>query len=206
MHPANRLLLWCGASICLAALPFKFVLGVVPVMVCVALLRTPLAVKRSLRRMRWLLLALIGVFAWNTPGVYVTSSWYAPSQEGIVLGIEQALRLIGVVASLQLALSGMTQSMLLSACYQLCRPFSLLSIDGTRFAVRLGLTLQYAEQWLTESAKISWQQLSQIFSDTAQDTPHEEGSIEIMSFSVTDIAVSIGVIAAIILIVGYKWI
>jgi hypothetical protein len=191
LHPANRLLAWVIVIVSLSLVSIKL-LAVAVVMIGLTAMRwVPTLLWRSLRRMRWLLLALIITFAWSTPGVYITSSWYAPSIEGIYAGVEQALRLIGIVASLQIALYGMNQTMLLSACYQLGRVCCLPDRINARFAMRLGLTLQYAEHWLMDTSTLSWQNLSAAFDDT-KDTLPADITVEIMPFSRTDRWVSVG--------------
>jgi hypothetical protein len=155
--------------------------------------------------MRWLLLALIATFAWSTPGVYVTSSWYAPSVEGMYAGVEHALRLIGVLASLQIALQGMDQTRLLSACYQLSRLMLMQDNTSVRFAIRLGLTLQYAEQWLLDTSKLSWRTLGSAF-DTIEDKLPADIAVEIMPVSRTDRWISLGLVlcGVVLLIIRIK--
>ena len=206
-HPANRLLAWCAFTIYISDVPLGQLLGITFTTILIAMYMVPQALKRSVRRMRWLFLTLIIVFAWSTPGVYVASSWYAPSIDGLYSGAQQALRLLSVIASLQISLQGMDQTMLLSACYQLSQPFVWLRVDTARFAVRLGLTLRYAEQWLIGPSQISWRMLGKALDAISETTLPTKISIEILPFSRADRWMSIGLLLFMVLLfVSSIWI
>ena len=196
LHPANRLLAWSAWVIYLSGVSYSILAVLTAVLVVAAAWIAPQAFWRSMRRMRWLLCALVVIFAWNTPGVYVMSSWYAPSIEGLSAGIKQALYLIGVIASLQMTLHKMDQALLLSACYQLTRPFTWIGVDNTSFAIRLGLTLHYAEQWLTKNRTIAWQNLGSVFDDIAATQPDTQQIVDVIvvPFSDFDSWVSVGML------------
>ncbi|MBF0189938.1 MAG: hypothetical protein HQL99_02185 [Magnetococcales bacterium] len=49
---------------------------------------------RGLFHWRWLLLALLLVHGWMTPGEFLWSSWPFVTREGVVAGVHQALRLL----------------------------------------------------------------------------------------------------------------
>ena len=200
LHPANRLLAWGVLTLYLSSASFNVLIIMTTMIMIMAIGWVPDPLWRSLRRMRWLLVALMVTFAWSTPGVYFASSWYAPSVEGVYAGIEQVLRLISVLASLQIALKGMNQTMLLSACYQLSRPFTCFNGNTERFAVRLALTLQYAEQWLIGRSALSWRTLGSVFDTLAQDTVQEEGEVTLLPFSRLDRWISCGFVIGIVLL------
>ncbi|PKO26313.1 MAG: hypothetical protein CVU35_00130 [Betaproteobacteria bacterium HGW-Betaproteobacteria-8] len=115
---------------------------------------------KILKRVRYILLFLFIVYAFNTPGEYISSGYsIAPTYEGIVAGIEQALRLASILAGLALLLVTTDRDQLLSGLYYLARPFRYSGLDPERFAVRLWLTLYYVEHGMKTRQKNSLHQL-----------------------------------------------
>ncbi len=100
-----------------------------------------------LRRVRYILLFMLIVYAFNTPGEYF-ADWpfaIAPTYEGIIAGIEQAVRLSLVLAGLALLLANTVREQFIAGLYIVARPFRLVGMNPERFAVRLWLTLHYVE-------------------------------------------------------------
>jgi len=119
---------------------------------------------RLLKRVRYILLFLLIVYAYNTPGEYV-AGWYfstAPSYEGIAAGIEQALRLAAILAGLALLLVTTGREPLIAGLYYLARPFRFVGLNPERFAVRLWLTLYYVEHGLKNRKQNSIYQLMKL--------------------------------------------
>lgn len=116
---------------------------------------------KLLKRVRYILLFLFMVYAFNTPGEYVSSDYFsiAPTYEGIAAGTEQALRLAAILAGLALLLVTTDRDQLLAGLYYLARPFRCSGLDPERFAVRLWLTLYYVEHGMKARQKNSLQQL-----------------------------------------------
>ncbi len=116
---------------------------------------------RLLKRVRYILLFLLIVYAYNTPGEYV-ADWYfsvAPSYEGIHAGIEQIMRLAAILAGLALLLVTTGREQLIAGLYWLARPFRLFGLNPERFAVRLWLTLYYVEHGMKSRQHNSIHQL-----------------------------------------------
>lgn len=101
-----------------------------------------------MRRMRWLLLVMLLVYALTTPGEYFSGwpLWLAPTHEGLRAGLIQALRLSVMLAGLALLLRLSTREQLVVGFLMLLRPLRHLGLDTERFAARLWLTLHYVEQ------------------------------------------------------------
>lgn len=124
---------------------------------------------KMLKRMRWLMLTLFLVYAFNTPGEYVFS-WspsilqLSPSYEGLHAGFAQALKLSVVILALSILLVSTPREQLIGGIYSIFKPLSSLSFFGKkipaiyqvpeRFAVRLWLTLHYVETNNTASSTI----------------------------------------------------
>jgi energy-coupling factor transporter transmembrane protein EcfT len=107
---------------------------------------------RLLRRVRWLLLFLLIIFAFNTPGEYV-KQWpldvgqaFAPTYEGLSAGLLQAAKLCIMLAGLSLLLATTDRESLIAGFYLLATPLRIVKLNPERFAARLWLTLHYVEQ------------------------------------------------------------
>jgi energy-coupling factor transporter transmembrane protein EcfT len=132
-----------------------------------------------IRRIRWLLLVLVVIYAFSTPGEYV-KFWpieFSPSYEGIRAGLLQAAKIITVIALLSIWLSTTNKDVLMGGFYQLLRPLRILKIDAEQFAVRLWLTMHYVEtQDFKKYKKLSASQVMQDFG--LQDATKQDSLIE----------------------------
>ncbi|WP_286162421.1 CbiQ family ECF transporter T component [Methylobacillus flagellatus] len=101
-----------------------------------------------LRRSRLLLLSLLLIYAWTTPGEYLPGwpLWLAPSYEGLAAGGLQLLRLALMLAALSLLLQTTSREQFIAGLLQLASPLRFIGLDPQRFAARLWLTLHYLEQ------------------------------------------------------------
>lgn len=99
---------------------------------------------RMVARTRWLLLSLLLVYGWWTPGEPLIEAWGpgSPSVQGLVLGADRAGALIVMVAAVQLLLSATDRDALLAALVQWLRPLTWLGLDTARLAVRMVLVLE----------------------------------------------------------------
>jgi energy-coupling factor transport system permease protein len=148
LHPASLILIWLAFAFCvpwlrpveLSAIVFLFSLPL--------LLRHSAQYLKLLRRSRWLLISLVLVYAFVTPGVAAIPvlGAYSPSREGLLSGGVQALRLLAVLATLALLLATTARDRILVGLYFLLRPFALIGMDVDRVAARIWLTLHYAEK------------------------------------------------------------
>lgn len=146
-HPATRLIVWAGLVVLvqLARGPllggFGLFIGAVALM---------FAARRSwalLRRIRYLLLVSVVLFAFFTPGE-LALPWLgpmSPSLEGLGLALTQGLRLVAVVLLVALLLEHTDERALVSGMLTLSRPLSLLGLSSLRLAVRLLLVFRYVE-------------------------------------------------------------
>lgn len=109
-----------------------------------------------LRRARWLLLSIVLIYAYATPGEYVASvpdAW-APTYEGLREGSVQILRLAAMLAALSVLLATSSRAQIMAGIYQLTLPFKMFGIQPERFAARLWLTLHYVEHMPPGTLKI----------------------------------------------------
>ncbi len=99
------------------------------------------------RRVRWLLISMILIFAFNTPGEYVPQ-WpfeLAPTYEGLYAGLLQSARLCMMLAGLALLLATTNRENLMAGFFLLLYPLRLVKLNPERFAARLWLTLHYVD-------------------------------------------------------------
>ena len=152
-HPAVLIFLWVCLVITIQSLQAtKLVLAGLPLLaVAYALSATCLII--LLRRTRWIMLSLLLIYAYATPGVAVWASLaqFSPTHEGLINGLLQLCRLAFTLASLAILLSLLPQQQLICGLYVLTYPLRYVGLSRERLAVRLALTLQHAESviWVT---------------------------------------------------------
>jgi energy-coupling factor transport system permease protein len=153
-HPVTQIVMW----ICLAIIVQTLQPAVLPEFTAVLML---IAFKMHtrrffalMRRSRWILLSLLLVYAFATPGEALWSFPYGPSptREGLLDGLIQLGRLVCVLAGLSILLTLLTREQMISGLYSLAFPARYLGLSRERIAVRLALTLQYAESAMRDTA------------------------------------------------------
>lgn len=80
----------------------------------------------------------------------------SPVDSGIANGLQQITRLIMILAGLTILLVSLSQAELVSGMYTLLYPLRYVGLSRERVAVRLALTLQYAESALLKKTD-NWQ-------------------------------------------------
>jgi len=149
LHPAARILLWCGWAVAVerAALSPLIILAVAT---ATAFLFAPVRTNllRLLRRTRWLMAVLLFTYAYALPGaaLWPDLDWASPSVEGLQQGALRVGRLLLMLAGLAVLLAYTSRSRLIYGLYTLAKPLTWFGFDRRAFAVRLGLTLDYVEQ------------------------------------------------------------
>lgn len=104
----------------------------------------------ALRRMRWLLLAMLLLSAWTLPGVPLWPSAHAPSVPGLQAGARQALGVLLLALLARGLWLWQGQQGMLAASLPLDALLSRLGMPAGRLALRLTLTLQYANHLLEQ--------------------------------------------------------
>jgi len=100
-----------------------------------------------LRRTRWILFSLWLIYAYSTPGQRLSDALgiFSPSLEGLLDGGLQLMRLLVALAGLAILLDRLHRQQLIAGLYALFAPLQWLGLSRERLAVRLALTLHYAE-------------------------------------------------------------
>ena len=145
LHPATRILIWIGFAAFAFSAPTHALAWMTPFLGLLLAVQKNALFFRMLRRIRWILFSLILIYAFETPGEPVFHS--GPTYEGLVSGATQAWRIalaMGLLAFLQEATG---REEMVSGLYTLLLPLRRW-IRADRIAVRLMLTLHYAEEKL----------------------------------------------------------
>ena len=151
VHPVIRITAFLVAAAFLARAEPSVMLVVATGLV-LALIRIPEAGWRTpltlFRRLRWLLISLLLVYGWFTPGV---AQWPAlgavsPTREGLSEGLLRGASLLLIALAAQLLMLATPRPQLLAALYWLARPLRIIGVSRERLAVRLSLTLEAVPQ------------------------------------------------------------
>jgi energy-coupling factor transport system permease protein len=171
-HPAIQILIWITLSITAQALSAPGLLLMAVALFFVAAKLDSRQLFSLIRRTRWILLSLLLVYAYSTPGTAVVTELgrYSPTLEGLSDGLMQLGRLLAMLSGLAILLSLLTQAQFISGIYALAYPLNWFGGSRERIAVRLALTLQYAEPAMRDTAA-DW---SRAIGD-ALKTPFETG-------------------------------
>ncbi len=147
-HPASRLILWGWLVVAtqLARGPllwgFGFFIG------ALALVTSSRRAWMLVRRVRYLLLAVIVLFGFSTPGEVALPllGQASPSIEGLSLALTHSMRLLVTVMLVAILLEYLDGPLLIAGLIAVARPLALLGLSSERLAVRLMLVLRYAQE------------------------------------------------------------
>lgn len=103
-------------------------------------------------------MSLLLIYALITPGMYLFPQLgsVGPTVDGLHAGALQIGRLLVLLAALALLLRTTDTTALLSGLYTLMKPFKPVGVNAERIAVRLWLTLRYAEMSRGKAETKSW--------------------------------------------------
>lgn len=165
-HPAVMIICWCLlvlVSQFLSSLPLLLLsLLILTLALCLAHARF----LQLIRRTRWILISMMVIYLFTTPGELIMPSMgmFSPVYEGVQLGVQQLLRLVLALAGLAILLKVLHRSLLIAGLWTLFWPLRLVGVSRERIAVRLALTLQYAEAAIaTTGRKQALQSLIRLF-------------------------------------------
>ncbi|MEI7455980.1 MAG: hypothetical protein WCK93_04595 [Nitrosomonadales bacterium] len=157
LHPATQILIWC---VLLTMMPFlspDHLLIAGALILTLAFIVSRRKLVQLLLRTRWIMLSLILIYGYTTTGTAVVEmlgAW-GPSVEGLTDGGLQLMRLIAALAGLAILLGRLHRPALMSGLYCLFAPLTYFGVSRERLAVRLALTLHYAEAGMLRGG--SWQ-------------------------------------------------
>lgn len=154
LHPAVIIFLWGCYTAAMQALQARTALLMGLPLVLLACAMSGARLLTLLRRTRWVMFSLLVIYGYATPG---TSMWeplaqFSPTLDGLSEGVMQLGRLVFALAGLAILLSRLTQQQIISGLYVLAYPLRYFGLSRERVAVRLALTLYYAESLMREGA------------------------------------------------------
>jgi energy-coupling factor transporter transmembrane protein EcfT len=198
LHPATQILIWC---VLVAVLQFLapvhlFVAGCMALLVAFALSRHKFI--QLVRRTRWILFSLWLIYAYSTPGQTLFDSAFSPTREGLLDGAVQLMRLLASLAGLAVLLDRLHRQQLIAGLYTLFAPLKWLGFSRERLAVRLALTLHYAEVAMLRT--LSWQDHLQSLFDSNGDVS-KVIELPVYRIGMPDVLFSSGAIALLWLVV-----
>jgi len=121
---------------------------------------------RIIRRMRWLFVSVLIIYAFTTPGQYLHGIpvSFAPTVEGVHLGLLQVMKLLIALGALTLLYVNSSKEQLILGLYMLLSPLRYLGFKIETFVVRLFLTLEYVEDFAMQEShqKLSFEQFDAI--------------------------------------------
>lgn len=179
MHPSLRILLLLLLAITIQFMKLQSLAIVGGALLAMALYWHIGLLRKIMYRSRWLMLTLLLVYAYTTPGEYVRAwdSVFAPTYEGLHEGLVQAGRLTMMLAALALLLGTTHRPELMAGIYCLIRPFGTIGVPVDRFTARLWLTMHYVEEDKPDQKATFWHRF-----DSASN-PAEHAMIDIVQFS-----------------------
>jgi len=153
-HPAVQIYIWVCLTLLAPMLDTLALILLAGMMTVFAMNLCPKRFSLLLRRTRWILISVFLIYAYTSPGdaLWPQLGWLSPVAEGFADGLLQLLRLLAVLAGVSILLSLLAQAQLIAGLYILSRPLSYLGFSRERVAVRLALTLRYAEGAIQETA------------------------------------------------------
>ncbi len=143
-HPASYLISWFVFALGLQFLDWQ-ALGWVALLTLVLGGRVIARWGRLVWRAKWLLLTLLIVLAYGTPGYLWHGLAWAPSIEGLEVAALHILRLILLLGSLAYLFERLPHRDFMVGLWVLVRPFRFLGLDADRSVARLALVFDYLE-------------------------------------------------------------
>lgn len=147
IHPTSLLLAWIVFALAIPHFNVETMLAASVLVVAMMIYSGFNRCWQLLRRTRILLITLLVVYAFMTPGTPLFPGWEqaSPSYEGWMAGLQQVWRLLLMIGTLAALLAYLSRQQLLAGIYCLLLPFQPMGVPVERFAVRLWLTLHYVE-------------------------------------------------------------
>src|SRR5574340_189384 len=176
-HPAVQILVWCLLVAVMQVLASGLLLLAASLVLLCAIAVSRHKFIQLLRRTRWIMLSLLLIYAWSTPGQALPDAvgMFGPTREGLADGVLQLTRLLAALAGLAILLDRLHRQQLIAGLYTLFAPLQWLGLSRERFAVRLALTLHYTEAAMLRGESHAWQDaLRGLFEPHGEATRHME--------------------------------
>ena len=197
LHPAAQILTWCLLAVALQAMAPGALLGASGLILLGALVVSRHKFALLLSRTRWVMLSLLLIYACGTPGqpLFDLLGMFSPTHEGLADGMLQLARLLAALAGLAILLERLHRQQLIAGLYTLFAPLQWLGMSRERLAVRLALTLHYAEVAMLRGTT-HWQAtLHSLFKP--HDEPMKQIELSLYRFGFSDVVLLLAAITAV---------
>ena len=153
-HPAVLILCWACLTVAIQSLQAAGLLFAGIPLLVLAYVLSAARLFVLLRRTRWIMFSLLFIYAYATPGMAVWEQLeqLSPTREGVTDGLLQIFRLAITLGGLAILLGALSQVQLIGGLYTLAYPLRYVGVSRERIAVRLALTLHYAESAMLDTA------------------------------------------------------
>lgn len=198
-HPAVPILVWIMLALLVQRLQGAILLTPCVVLILLALKLCAAQMRSLIKRTRWILIVLLFIYAYTTPGgaVFPQFGILSPTWEGLSDGATQLGRLLSVLAGLAIMLTLLPQTSLISGLYSLMYPLRWFGLSRERFAVRLALTLENAESAMRDTASDWRNTIDDALKPITTGASHIE--LEVHAFTLVDASV---LLAGVVLTIG----
>jgi energy-coupling factor transporter transmembrane protein EcfT len=186
-HPAALIISWCILVVMLQKMTFTPLLMTTSLVFFAAFILSKHKFFQLLRRTRWVMFSLLIIYSYTTPGQPILEAlgMFSPSREGLMDGVLQLTRLLSALAALAILLDRLDRPQLIAGLYTLFAPMQWLGLSRERLAVRLALTLHYAEVAMLRRTDTWQDSLRSLFEPHGESTKHIE--LPISRFSLSDV-------------------
>jgi energy-coupling factor transport system permease protein len=132
------------------------------------------------------MLSLLLIYAYATPGtaIWEVLAQFSPTYEGLNDGLLQLGRLVFALAGLSILLSMLPQQQLIGGLYTLAYPLRHIGLSRERIAVRLALTLRYADSAMLDTSTNWRNEIARLLEPTTTAPGHVE--LHVAPFSLRD--------------------
>ena len=160
---------------------------------------------RVVRRMRWLFISLLIIYAFTTPGEYIPEllAYASPTYEGCVLGLLQITKLLIALASLSLLFASSSKQDLIAGLYMLLTPLKLFGLNVEHFSARLMLTLDYVEEFAVDTNhKMTFNRLDAIHMTVNEMPAPQVIDLQLPAFNQSDLWVIFTIIISVVIFIA----
>lgn len=183
-HPAALIISWCILVVVLQKLTLTSLLMNASLILLTALTLSKHKLFQLIRRTRWVMFSLLIIYSYTTPGqpLFEALGMLSPSRDGLMDGVLQLTRLLSALAALAILLDRLDRPQLIAGLYTLFAPMQWLGLSRERLAVRLALTLHYAEVAMLRQTDTWQDSLRSLFEPHGESTKHIELPISRFAF------------------------
>lgn len=199
-HPAVLIFVWVCLAVATQTLSSRALLGAGAALLIVAYMQNAARLRSLLRRTRWILFSLLLIYAYVTPG---TALWpalaqFSPTLEGLYGALLQLSRIVAALAALAILLNLLSRQQLVSGLYVLAYPLRFVGIARERAAVRLALTLHYAESALTPTTQGWRARMDEMLTQPDGESTFDDIELHCPALTLRDGLLAVGAGAALI--------